>query len=321
MRKSHRKSDAATVSLGIVILERYFDAPSLRFPTVSDLTVRNEPSERQKQLGEFLRYMREHVSPEQVGFARTSRRRTPGLRREEVAEIIGVSTDWYTWLEQGRDVHPSEHVVNRLGQVFRLSDDQMAYVLRLARPQAQPLEDVVTEVPPRLIELINSFHYQPAYVRNLRWDILAFNAAHARVFDHCYSTASKQRNMLKLFFTDPRFREITLNWDVIAQEVVAKFRADWSRNPEDQPSVDIIQELLTKSPEFSRWWTQYGTKEKLTYPVELQHPVGGPITLDRVTLHPEGELQQSVVVYLPVGTNSTRAVRSLCKSAGVRHFP
>ncbi|WP_160331181.1 helix-turn-helix transcriptional regulator [Bradyrhizobium macuxiense] len=273
--------------------------------------MRNELSERQKQLGEFLRYMREHVSPEEIGLSRSARRRTPGLRREEVAEIIGVSTDWYAWLEQGRDVHPSEQVVNRLGQAFRLSVDQITYLGRLARPRSKSFEE--TSVPARLIELINSFPFQPAYIRNLRWDILASNAAHSKVFDHCHNSTSELPNMLRLFFTDPRFREVTLNWDEIAQEVVAKFRADWSWNPEDEGSVELVRELEAKSPEFSKWWTQYSTKEKLTYPLELQHPVGGRISLDRVTMHPEGELRQSVVVYLPAGAASMKTIIALCK--------
>lgn len=272
-----------------------------------------ELSERHKQLGEFLRYMRAHVKPEDVGFASNRRRRTPGLRREEVAEIIGVGTDWYTWLEQGRDVHPSELVINKLGQAFRLSVDQVAYLFRLARPQSQLPEKVAISVPIRVVEMINSLQYHPAYVRNVRWDILASNAAHAKVFGDFLSMPAARRNMLWLLFTDTHFRASTLNWDVVAQQVVAKFRADWSRNPEDKGSVQLIRELVAKSPEFSELWTQYGAKETLTHLVELQHPVGGRITLDRVTLLPEGERRQSVIVYLPVGVSSTRNIRALCR--------
>lgn len=270
-------------------------------------------NERQKQLGDFLRHLRASMAPEEVGFGSYRRRRTPGLRREEVAEIIGVGPDWYARLEQGRDAQPSEAVIDRLGQAFHLSVDQRAYLSRLARSQSQFSEDVAISAPARLVEMIDSMQYQPAYVRNVRWDILARNPAHTKVFGSYPSTAAEKPNMLWLIFTDPHFRAANVNWEVVAQKVIAKFRSDWSRNPEDKQSLQLIEELKAQSPEFSEWWSRYDIEETLTHPIELRHAIGGRITLDRVTLHPEGKLRLSLIVYVPVDVESERNIRALCK--------
>ncbi len=278
--------------------------------------VSRDLSERQKQLAEFLKYLRSQITPEEVGFVRGPRRRIAGLRREEVAEIIGVGPDWYTWLEQGRDIRPSDEVIKRLAKAFRLNADQLAYLTRLVRPPSQLAEEQWTLVPTRLVDMIRSLEYQPAYVRNTRWDILACNSAHEKVFGASSSVSPERRNMLWLLFTDPHVRAITLNWGVVAQHVTAKFRADWSRNPEDSRSEALVRALLARSEEFSVWWRQYRTTETLTHPIELEHPVAGRITLDRVTLRPEGNPGQSVIVYMPIGAQSHSRLRRLCAGVG-----
>ena len=272
-----------------------------------------DDSERRSQLAEFLKYMRAQVSPEDAGFPRGPRRRTPGLRREEVAELIGVGPVWYAWLEQGRAITPSAQVVSRLALALKLSGDQIAYLFRLARPQAAPDNpDQRATVPARIADMIRSFEYQPAYVRNLRMDILDQNDAHAKVFGDYSSIPIERRNILWLLFMDPSIRALTLNWEIVAQQVTAKFRADLSRNPEDKHADRLVNELLARSPEFARWWKQYRTKEVLTHPVELEHPIAGRITLERVTLRIESELTQNVIVYMPLDAQSTKRLKALC---------
>jgi len=266
-------------------------------------------SERGKQLGEFLRYMRANSTPQDLGLVASGRRRTPGLRREEVADLVGVSADWYTWLEQGRDVKASETVVNRLSQIFRLNPDQHAYLFRLARPQHYLVENVVTAVPDSLVDMINSLHDRPAYIRNTRWDILANNAPYGKIWG--FSVVPERRNVLRMLFLEPGYRSITENYDLIVEQVVARFRDDRSRNPEDGPTTELVRELQVKSQEFRELWMRYRITEAAPYRLELNHPTRGRFELDRVPLRPELVSGVTVVVYLPVNEDSRRAISSL----------
>lgn len=266
-------------------------------------------SERGKLLGEFLRYMRSSSTPKDLGLVVSGRRRTPGLRREEVADLVGVSADWYTWLEQGRDVQASETVVKRLSQIFRLNPDQHAYLFRLARPQSHLVEKTVTAVPDSLIDMINSLHDRPAYIRNARWDILASNAPYGKIWS--FSVVPERRNVLRMLFLEPGYRSITENYDLIVEQIVARFRDDRSRNPEDEQSTELVRELQAKSQEFAELWGRYRITEASPYPLEINHPVGGRFKLDRVPLRPELVPGVTVVVYLPVNKESHRAMISM----------
>lgn len=266
-------------------------------------------SERGKQLGEFLRYLRANSTPQDVGLVASGRRRIPGLRREEVADLVGVSADWYTWLEQGRDVQASETVVKRLSQIFRLNSDQHAYLFRLARPQPYLVENVATTVPDSLVDMINSLHDRPAYIRNSRWDILANNAPYGKIWG--FSVAPERRNVIRMLFLEPGYRSITENYDLIVEQVVARFRDDRSRNPEDEQSTELVRELQAKSQEFRELWVRYRITEASPYPLEINHPTGGRFQLDRVPLRPELVPGVTVVVYLPVNDESQRAISSM----------
>ena len=261
------------------------------------------------QLAEFLRYMRLHSTPKDLGVVASGRRRTPGLRREEVAELIGVSVDWYTWLEQGRDVQASETVVNRISQVFRLNADQHAYLFRLARPQAYLVEKVVTAVPDALVDMINSLHERPAYIRNTRWDVLAHNALYANLFT--FSVAREPRNMIRMLFNEPNFRAITENFELIVEQVVARFRNDRSRNPDDEQSTALVRELQANSELFRELWSSYRVTDAEPFSLELDHPKGGRFQLDRVPFRPELVPGVTVVVYLPVDEQSRAALSLL----------
>ena len=266
-------------------------------------------SERGKQLGEFMRYMRTHSHPEDLGLVGAGRRRTPGLRREEVAELVGVSADWYAWLEQGRDVQASETVVNRLSQVFRLNPDQHAYLFRLARPQAYLAEKVVTEVPGALIDMINALRDRPAYIRNTRWDVLATNASYARIFP--FLDAHERRNMLRMLFLEPNFRSITRNYESIFEQVVARFRNDRSRHPEDERMTELVHELQAQSQAFRDLWGQYRVVDPSPLSMEIHHPTGGRFKLDRLPLRPELVSGLTVLIFLPSDEASRRAIASM----------
>jgi len=209
---------------------------------------------------------------------------------------------------------PSAKVMDRLGQALRLNGDERAYLQRLLKLEVAPRDfDGTMQVPDRIIDLIKSFEYQPAYVRNLRWDLLAWNNAHVKVFGDYSSIPIEHRNILWLLFTDPGMRALTDNWDVIAQHIVAKFRADLSKNGSNIRADQLIDQLMAVSPDFARWWKQYRTTEALTHLIEINHPHAGQITLERVTLHTESDLAQSVIVYMPVDAGSSKRLKVLCR--------
>jgi transcriptional regulator with XRE-family HTH domain len=275
--------------------------------------VKRNNIERRIQLAEFLKIKRAQLTPSDVGFTSGSRRRTPGLRREEVAELAGVGHVWYTWLEQGRTITPSAEVLGRLAGALRLNCDERIYLFRLARPQAGSIaSDSSVSVPERIVEMIRSFEHKPAYVRNLRWDILASNEAHAKVFGDYSSVPIEHRNMLWLLFTEPKIRAMLINWEIVAQQVIARFRADLSKNPEDKRANELKNRLLKTSPDFARWWRQYRTTEILTHPIELVHPDAGQITLERVTLRTESEPNYNVIIYMPIDKRSIIRLKALC---------
>jgi transcriptional regulator with XRE-family HTH domain len=270
-------------------------------------------SERRAQLSEFLRSKRTQLSPSDVGLVKGPRRRTPGLRREEVADLAGVGHVWYTWLEQARGITPSFELLDRLASALKLTGDERTYLHRLARPHSDsPSSDSPEIVDKSIIDMIGSLEFRPAYVRNLRWDLLASNHAHKSIFGDFSGVPAEQRNMLWLIFTDQRIKKSLANWDTVASHVVARFRADLSKIPDDSRASALKNRLLEASSEFSRIWRQFRIKEALNHSVQIIEPKLGVITLDRVTLLTESSSAQSVIVYMPKDKVSETRLTKTC---------
>jgi transcriptional regulator with XRE-family HTH domain len=241
------------------------------------------------------------------------RRRTPGLRREEVADLAGVGHVWYTWLEQARGITPSFELLDRLAGALKLSSDERIYLHRLARPHSDSLYSDGPEIVDKsVIDMIGSLEFRPAYVRNLRWDLLAWNRAHKKIFGDFSGVPAEQRNMLWLIFTDQKIKKSLANWDTVASQVVARFRVDLSKIPEDSRALELKNRLLEASPEFSCIWRQFRIKEALNHSVQIIEPKLGAITLDRVTLRTESDPAQSVIVYMPKDKVSETRLTKAC---------
>lgn len=207
-----------------------------------------------KELSDFLRHHRQRVSPAEVGLAAGRRRRTPGLRREEVAALAGVGLSWYTWLEQGREIGVSEDFLLRLAKVLRLDDAECAHLFVLAHrrpPPAEPYHWPV--VSPRIQLLMNDWRDRPAYVQNLRWDVIAWNAAGDGLFGFSRKTPP-DRNMLRMVFADPDLRRRLPAWAEDAPQLIEALRRDLALVPDDPAMLRLIDDLETLSPDFRRWW-------------------------------------------------------------------
>lgn len=231
------------------------------------------PDSGRSGLGDFLRSRREKLTPGAVGLADGRRRRTPGLRREEVAELAGIGVDWYIRLEQGRAVSPSAATVDALARALRLGQAEHAHLRALARPARRRAfsREAVPETIRRLVESLN----QPAYVTGRRWDILAWNAAAADIFDFG-GIAEADRNILAWMLASPDARRLFgAAWADEAKRMVAQFRATHDLWAGDPAFLDLLERLRHDSPEFAAWWKAHDIRGVASGQKLLTHPREG----------------------------------------------
>ncbi|MCW8164108.1 XRE family transcriptional regulator [Verminephrobacter aporrectodeae subsp. tuberculatae] len=207
-------------------------------------------------LSEFLRSRRERLTPADVGLPSCNRRRTPGLRREEVAALAGVGLTWYTWLEQGRGISVSVVFLESLSRVLKLDAAERRYLFLLTQQRPPPEPGKTWCVVPQLVHrLMGDLVLRPAYVLNLRWDVLAWNAAAERVF-HFDSCLPGRRNLLWLLFTDPATRELFDPWEEQALQLLSRFRQDFVKATQEPDICALIKDLEKVDPDFKTWWQQ-----------------------------------------------------------------
>ncbi|MDF0489743.1 helix-turn-helix transcriptional regulator [Sphingomonas sp. H39-1-10] len=251
------------------------------------------------RLGTYLRDRRTRLDPAVLGFP-PGRRRTPGLRREEVAQRAHISATWYTWLEQGRGGAPSADVLNRIARALMLTDVEREHIflLALGRPPEVRYQsgDGVT---PRLQRVLDAFGNCPALVKTLTWDVVAWNRAAALVLTDYGALPPDRRNILRFLFCDPRVRAAQHDWESVARFVVAAFRADVTRAGAAAQASALIEELCATSAEFARLWAdndvrQYGGGLK-----QLRHPVLGPIAFEYSAFAVDGRPDLGLIVYNP----------------------
>ncbi|ASR42293.1 transcriptional regulator [Xanthomonas citri pv. mangiferaeindicae] len=209
------------------------------------------------ELSSFLRTCRARLSPGDVGLQNGGRRRTPGLRREEVAALAGVGLSWYTWLEQGRDIGVSSTFLDNLARVLQLdaAERRHLYLLAHARPPAEPGR-TFCQVPPLVRRLMDDLAPHAVHVLNLRWDVLAFNAPADALFGFG-AHPPERRNLLWLLFADEAMRTRLVDWDVQARAMLSSFRRDYARGAQDVDAQALVESLRRVSPEFAAWWAHH----------------------------------------------------------------
>ncbi|WP_133650762.1 helix-turn-helix transcriptional regulator [Paraburkholderia flava] len=238
-----------------------------------------------RALGDFIRAHRERLSPNAAGLPPGPRRRTPGLRREEVAQLCGVSPTWYTWIEQGRPVSASADALARIAVALQLSRAERAYLFELAaqRDPAGP-DSSAADAPDTLlhaVELIDA----PAYVLDRQWTALAWNARAADLFVG-WLDGAHDRNLLRFTFTEPAARELIVDWEVRARRLAAEFRADSIRHLNDPPTRALIDALSSSSDAFARFWASQDVGEREGGRREFNHPRDGRVVYDQITFKP-----------------------------------
>ncbi|MBS0411199.1 MAG: helix-turn-helix domain-containing protein [Proteobacteria bacterium] len=250
-----------------------------------------------RELGDFLRARRGRLSPESLGLPRHRRRRTPGLRREEVAELAGIGVDWYVRLEQGRPVRPSAATIDALARALRLSDLEHQHLRALAGGGGHRRFQPET-APPSLLRLLEGLS-QPAYVTGRRRDLVAWNAAADAVFDFS-ALAADERNILVSMLTVPRSRTLFgPGWADEAQRMVAQFRATHDLWAGDPAFLDLLRRLRQGCPEFEGWWDRHEVGRPVSGRKTLHHPTRGVIAFDHASFQANDDPGLKLVIYTP----------------------
>ena len=267
-------------------------------------------------LGAFLRSRREGMDPQVHGVRTTSRRRTPGLRREEVAARADVSVEWYTRLEQGRGGSPSTQVLDAVARALALDAVEREHLFLLAHgrpPRVRP--DGVAVVTPRLQGVLDGLRTSPAYVKNAAWDILAWNEAAAAVLTDYRRLEPRQRNVLRLLFLDPSSAEVLPQWEHEARLALATFRLELSRSGTTEAAAALIEHLGRTSETFAHLWGDqevgvlgHGTKQ-------LRHTVAGPLALQYSSFQVDDQPGLGLVVYTAVTRADTQRIEALVRDA------
>ncbi len=282
------------------------------------------PEQQRQHLGDFIRLHRQRLQPQAAGMAASSRRRTPGLRREELAQLCAVSTTWITWLEQGRAVAASAAVLARLAQALQLSAAERAYVFDLAgrRDPAEPRP--TSRAAPAVLRSVQALQC-PAYVLDRRWDVVAANALARDLFlgwgdadatagaaglaparapapaavKRSAERAAAPPNLLHFLFAFAPARQLIHDWDARAQRLVAEFRADCGRHADSAPLAELIAALAAASPDFDRCWRSQEVLAREGGERRFQHPRLGARVYEQLTLRPAVRSDLQLVMLLP----------------------
>ncbi|MGW1589579.1 helix-turn-helix domain-containing protein [Streptomyces sp. NPDC002386] len=258
------------------------------------------PLDRWAELSEFLRSRRARLKPEDVGlpdFGR--RRRVPGLRREELAQLAGVSVAYYTRLEQGNGRNVSAEVLDSIARALRLTDAEHAHLTHLAKPAAHKKKPAARQQQVRaaLRQLLDSLEGVPAYVVGRRTEVLAWNRMAAAVFGDWSELAPAERNWARMVFLRPDYRDLFVDWEQKAIDIVCALRMDAGCYPDDPRLSALVGELSVKSAEFRRLWATHDVKEKSYGVKRLRHPLVGDLSLSFETFRLADDGDQALLTY------------------------
>jgi transcriptional regulator with XRE-family HTH domain len=273
-------------------------------------------SDRRGELAAFLRSRRARLGPADVGLPADSqpgRRRTPGLRREEVAELSGVGVTWYTWLEQGRNIPASPQVIGALARALRLSADEHRHLRDLAGlpPPAPPDPPGADGLPARLQRLVDAVAPNAASIYDVHFDYLAWNEPYRRIRHDPAGLAAGRRNLLWMMFTDSENRARMTTWDRAARVLLSQFRAAAGRHPGDPRFAELVTVLTEESPQFRAWWAEYPVRYFRPAKIRISHPQAGQITLEMFQLRLEDDPGLLMVVQVPADPASHDRVAAL----------
>jgi transcriptional regulator with XRE-family HTH domain len=263
---------------------------------------------RYQELANFLKTRRARLSPAQVGLPEGTRRRSPGVRREEVAQLAGVGLTWYTWLEQGRSIRASDQVLESLARVRLLDDNERLHLFQLAQQRLPPASAVGQETSSSALQqVLDNLLLCPAYVMDQRWNVIAWNRAACLLVGDIDKMKPRERNILWRMFASVECRQLFVHWEDVARGMLARFRAACGRYIEDPWFAQFVEELKHESPEFDQWWPRYDILGNTNGYKEFNHPVLGRLDFEHISFTVSESPTLQMVVHTPVPGTDTKA--------------
>jgi transcriptional regulator with XRE-family HTH domain len=275
-----------------------FSVPGREVPTEGPAR-RAVDEARRRELGTFLRSRRERTTPDQVGLPPGGRRRTPGLRREEVATLAGVGVTWYTWLEQGRDIRPSAQVLESIARTLLFDPHERAHLLLLGGVTDTATDQDIASLPPGVLAMLDQLDPFPACVSGPRYDLLAYNRAYNSLIADLDAMPFEERNTLWLIFTHPAWRNAILELDDVQRRLVAQLRSNMAEHVGEPAWKCLVRRLSEASPDFVRVWQQHDVSAPENRTKRLMTPRWGLLSLDYTSLYLGARSGVRLVTYTP----------------------
>ncbi|MDF3554519.1 helix-turn-helix transcriptional regulator [Bacillus cereus] len=274
---------------------------------------------RLEALSAFLKAKRAQISPESVGLSAGNRRRTPGLRREEVAQLAGVSTTWYTWLEQGRDIKVSTIVLDCISKALQLNNDETDYLYDLAFETnleiTSPKKDQ-SKLSSSLIRILDELTYCPTIITDRHCHIVGWNPAAAYVFLDFEQIPNDQRNLIRLVFTRKELKALAVNWEHFVKGFLAIFRTYYGRYLDDEWYSQFIKEMSHSHSEFQGLWQESQVSKAPDMIIEFRHAKAGKMLFNLTSLQVQGDMDLRCSIYTPVEeTDTENKLKRLMKRA------
>ncbi|WP_426436090.1 helix-turn-helix transcriptional regulator [Bradyrhizobium genosp. P] len=269
-------------------------------------------------LGTYLKGRRAKLDPDALGFP-SERRRTPGLRREEVAQRANISPTWYTWLEQGRGGAPSADVLDRIARALMLTDVEREHLFLLGLGRSPEVRYQKNEgITPRLQRVLDALEPCPAIIRTAIWDIAGWNRAATVMLTDYGALPPHERNVLRFIFLDPRVRAAQADWESVARFVLGAFRVDAARAGAAAEVQPLVDELSRLSPEFAAMWRDNDVRSHGEGIKHLSHPILGPVSFEYSAFAIDGRPDLAMVVYNPTDPDVVERIRGLMESTPAR---
>jgi transcriptional regulator with XRE-family HTH domain len=255
------------------------------------------PVLQDKALGRFIQARRAHITPQQAGPPAGRRRRTPGLRREELAQLCGISVTWMTWIEQGRAASISPHTLARIAEALQLTQAERTYLFELAGKKDQAEGQVTEDIPTALKQAVHEIQ-SPAYLLDRYWTAVAWNRAAEELFQGWLDQPDREKNLLRFTFCADRAHSLIADWERRAHRLVAEFRADYGRYLEDPQMAALVEELAGESPVFRQYWDDQEVLGREGGQRQFNHPVRGRLAYEQVTLRPANRPDLKLVMLI-----------------------
>lgn len=273
----------------------------------------NNEKHRYEELADFLKTRRAKILPSQVGLSSAARRRTPGLRREEIAQLAGIGITWYTWLEQGRPIRVSTQVVESLSRVLMLNKQERIHLYLLTnQPLPAELPGYEGTLSPILQHVLDSLRCCPSLVTDQRWNVIGWNKAACIIFGDFSEMTLRERNIVWAMFTDHKYKQLFTDWDMHAKDLLGRFRSTCGQYIEDPWIAQFVGDLKLVSEEFHTWWQLHEIETNREKYKQLNHPQAGRLDFEVSNFDVSDNSGLKMIVHTPSpGTDTANKMKIL----------